>query len=51
LLVSRAEKTPRDYLDKALQSLNSTKIMGIVLNGANLGISSKYYYYTADGSY
>jgi protein-tyrosine kinase len=51
LLVIRAGKTPRDYLDKALQSLNSTKIMGIVLNGADLGISSKYYYYTADGAY
>jgi protein-tyrosine kinase len=50
LLVIRAEKTPRDYLDKALQSLKSTKVMGIVLNGANLGTSSKYYYYTADGS-
>jgi len=51
LLVIRAGQTPRDYLDKALQSINSTKIMGIVLNGANLGISSKYYYYTADGPY
>jgi protein-tyrosine kinase len=51
LLVIRAGKTPRDYLDKALQSLNSSKIMGIVLNGADLGISSKYYYYTADGAY
>jgi protein-tyrosine kinase len=50
LLVIRAGKTPRNYLDKALQSLNSTKIMGIVLNGANLGISSKYYYYTDGGS-
>jgi protein-tyrosine kinase len=51
LLVIRAGKTPRDYLNKALQSLKSTKIMGIVLNGANLGITSKYYHYTADGSY
>jgi capsular exopolysaccharide synthesis family protein len=51
LVVVRAGKTPRDYLTKALQSLNSTKIMGIVLNGAELGISSKYYYYTAEGSY
>lgn len=51
LLVIRAEKTPREYLTKALQALNSRKLMGIVLNGANMGISSKYYYYTADGSY
>lgn len=46
LLVVRAGKTPRDYLTKALQSLNSSKIMGVVLNGAELGLSSKYYYYT-----
>jgi protein-tyrosine kinase len=51
LLVIRAEKTPREYLTKALQALNARKLMGIVLNGANMGISSKYYYYTADGSY
>jgi capsular exopolysaccharide synthesis family protein len=48
LMVIRAGKTPRDYLTKALQSLNSSKIMGVVLNGANLGISSKYYYYTTN---
>jgi protein-tyrosine kinase len=46
MLVIRAGKTPRDYLTKALQSLNSTKIMGIVLNGAELGRSAKYYYYS-----
>jgi len=50
LLVVRAGKTPRDYLTKALQSLNSNKIMGVVLNGADLGISPKYYYYTTNGS-
>ena len=50
LLVVRAGKTPRDYLTKALQSLNSNKIMGVVLNGADLGISSKYYYYSTNGS-
>jgi Mrp family chromosome partitioning ATPase len=50
LLVIRAGKTPRDYLTKALQSLNSSKIMGIVLNGADLGMSSKYYYYSTNGS-
>jgi capsular exopolysaccharide synthesis family protein len=48
LLVVRAGKTPRDYLTKALQSLNSSKVMGVVLNGADLGISSKYYYYSTN---
>jgi protein-tyrosine kinase len=50
LLVMRAGKTPRDYLTKALQSLNSNKVMGVVLNGADLGISSKYYYYSINGA-
>ncbi len=50
LLVMRAGKTPRDYLTKALQSLNSSKVMGVVLNGADLGISSKYYYYSSNGA-
>jgi capsular exopolysaccharide synthesis family protein len=48
LVVVRARKTPRDYLAKALQSLNSNKVMGVVLNGADLSLSSKYYYYSAD---
>ena len=51
LLVMRAGKTPRDYLTKALQSLNSNKIMGVVLNGSDLGISSKYYsHYSNNGA-
>jgi protein-tyrosine kinase len=50
LLVVRAGKTPRDYLTKALQSLNSNKVMGVVLNDAELDISSKYYYYSINGS-
>src|SRR5215510_448007 len=50
LLVMRAGKTPRDYLVKALRSLNSNKIIGVVLNGANIGIASKYYYYSTNGS-
>jgi capsular exopolysaccharide synthesis family protein len=49
LLVVRAGKTPRDYLTKAIQSLNSNKIMGVVLNGVELGMASKYYYYTPAG--
>jgi capsular exopolysaccharide synthesis family protein len=50
LVVIRAGKTPRDYLTKALQSLNSSKVMGVVLNGARLGIASKYYYYSTNGA-
>ncbi len=51
LMVVRAGKTPRDYLIKALQSINSNKIVGVVLNGAELGISSKYYYYSSNNSH
>jgi len=47
LMVVRAGRTPRDFLLKSLQSLNSSKVMGIVLNGAELGIASKYYYYSS----
>jgi capsular exopolysaccharide synthesis family protein len=47
LMVVRAGKTPRDFLMKSLQSLNSSKVMGIVLNGADLGMASKYYYYSS----
>jgi Mrp family chromosome partitioning ATPase len=50
LLVVRAGKTPRDYLTKAIQSLNSSQVLGVVLNGADLGLSSKYYYYSTNGS-
>lgn len=49
LMVVRAGRTPRDFLVKALQSLNSSKVMGVVLNGADLGIASKYYYYSNAG--
>jgi protein-tyrosine kinase len=47
LMVVRAGKTPKEFLMKSLQSLNSSKVMGIVLNGAELGIASKYYYYSS----
>jgi protein-tyrosine kinase len=50
MVVVRAGKTPRDYLTKTLQSLNSTRVMGVVLNGADLGIAPKYYYYSANGA-
>ena len=45
VMVIRAGKTPKDYLAKALSSFSSSKILGIVLNGADLGLGSKYYYY------
>jgi protein-tyrosine kinase len=45
LMVVRAGKTPRDCLTEAMQTLNSDKLVGIVLNGAELGMTSKYYDY------
>jgi protein-tyrosine kinase len=45
LLVVRAHKTPRNYVAKSLQFLGAGKIIGIVLNGAELGLASRYYYY------
>jgi protein-tyrosine kinase len=45
IMVIRAGKTPKDYLAKALSAFNSNKILGVVLNGADLGLGSKYYYY------
>jgi capsular exopolysaccharide synthesis family protein len=45
IMVVRAGKTPRDCLMEALETLKSDKIMGVVFNGADLGVSSKYYYY------
>lgn len=50
LVVIRAGKTPRDYLTKALQLLNTSRVLGVVLNGADLGIPSKYYYYAVNGA-
>src|ERR1041385_7786437 len=43
IMVIRAGKTPKDYLAKALGAFNSNKILGVVLNGADLGLGSKYY--------
>jgi capsular exopolysaccharide synthesis family protein len=45
IMVIRAGKTPKDYLAKALSAFNENKILGVVLNGADMGLSSKYYYY------
>jgi protein-tyrosine kinase len=45
IMVIRAGKTPRDCLSEAFETLKSDKIIGIVLNGAQLGITSSYYDY------
>jgi len=45
LMVVRAGKTPRDCLSEAIKLVGADKIMGLVLNGAELGRSAKYYYY------
>ncbi len=46
IMVIRAGKTPRKRLFEALTTLNSKKLMGIVLNGTELGTTSKYYHYS-----
>lgn len=45
IMVIRAGKTPKDYLARALSSFEANKVLGVVLNGADLGLGSKYYYY------
>jgi protein-tyrosine kinase len=45
IMVVRAGRTPKEYLAKALSSFSSNKVLGVVLNGADLGLGSKYYYY------
>jgi protein-tyrosine kinase len=45
IIVVRAGRTPREYLLKSIQSINSTKVVGIILNGLDPGLGSKYYYY------
>jgi Mrp family chromosome partitioning ATPase len=44
VIVVRAGKTPRACLSEAINSLSSNKIMGIILNDAELGTATKYYY-------
>lgn len=44
IVVIRANKTPKEYLTKAMGAFNSSKIVGVVLNGADLGLAPKYYY-------
>jgi len=45
VMVIRAGTTPRECLAEAIKSLGSDRVKGIILNGADLGPSSKYYYY------
>jgi capsular exopolysaccharide synthesis family protein len=52
IMVIRAGKTPKDSVAKALSSLKSTKILGIVLNGADVDLGSKdYSYYSNPNSH
>jgi len=46
IMVIRAGKTPRKRLFESIATLNSNKLMGIVLNGTELGTTSKYYHYS-----
>jgi capsular exopolysaccharide synthesis family protein len=45
LMVVRAGATPRECLSEAIKSLGRERVKGVILNGADLGRSSKYYYY------
>jgi protein-tyrosine kinase len=45
VMVVRAGTTPRECLLEAMKSLGSDRIKGVILNGAELGPSSRYYYY------
>jgi len=51
IMVIRAGKTPKDYLAKAVNAFSTNKILGVVLNGADLGLGSKYYYYSSFGGH
>jgi protein-tyrosine kinase len=44
IVVVRANKTPKEYLTKAMGAFNSSKIVGVVVNGADFGLAPKYYY-------
>ena len=45
VMVIRAGSTSRDCLTEAIKSLGADRVRGIILNGANVMPSSKYYYY------
>jgi protein-tyrosine kinase len=45
IMVVRAGRTRREYVQKAVEILNSPKLLGIVLNGTQHDISYKHYRY------
>ena len=45
VIVIRAGTTPRECLSEAVKSLGSDRVKGVILNGADFGPTSKYYYY------
>jgi len=45
VMVVRAGKTPRSCLSAAFKSVASNKIIGVVLNGTEIGMASRYYQY------
>lgn len=47
IMVVRAGKTGREDLKKAIDTLNSPKLIGLVLNGAEIRRSERYYSYGA----
>ena len=50
VMVVRAGTTPRECLSEAIKSVGSERVNGVILNGADLGPSSKYYYYYGNRS-
>ena len=47
LLVVRAGKTPREFVHKSVEALNSAHVVGIVFNGAELGLAAQYFRYSS----
>ena len=50
VMVIRAGTTPRECLSEAIKSLGPDRVKGVILNGADFGPTSKYYYYYGDQS-
>ena len=50
VMVIRAGTTPRECLSEAIKSLGSDRVKGVILNGADFGPTSKYYYYYGEQS-
>jgi capsular exopolysaccharide synthesis family protein len=47
VMVIRWGRTPRASLTDALKVLGSNKVIGVILNGAEIGTESQYYYTSA----